>query len=143
MGNRWCRFQENTPEMRIIFINNEAPNEARMGETPASPGDGVDLSGDGIITDATLTMNGSVSHKVEFGPVDSDQLFPRLLAVPVANPPRAPLNDYLNVSRMVVYPVIVQARWWSKAGFPREISVLTFITNRTGSKVPFPTNTTN
>jgi hypothetical protein len=131
-GARWWAPQANTAELRVVFINNELPVEARMGEDPLNLGDGVDLDQDGQIEPAAV-----VSHMYEFGDVDAQSLFPRLLAVPVNNPPRAPISDYLNVSQMVVYPVVVQCRWWSAAGFPRELSVITFFTNRAGSTVPF------
>lgn len=130
-GNGYWAPQANTPEIRVIFINNEVPTEGRMGEEPGSPSDGVDLDADGRISETPV-----VSRTVEFGDVDARSLFPRLLAVPISNPPRAPINDYVNVTNMVVYPVVVQARWWSFAGFPREISVITFFTNRAGSTTP-------
>jgi type II secretory pathway pseudopilin PulG len=131
-GSRWWAPQANTPELRVVFINNELPVEARMGEDPLNPSDGVDLNQNGQIEQTAFAAT-----TYEFGEVDAQSLFPRLLAVPVSNPPRAPISDYLNVSQMVVYPVVVQCRWWSAAGFPRELSVITFFTNRAGSTVPF------
>jgi prepilin-type N-terminal cleavage/methylation domain-containing protein len=128
VGNSYWAPQSGTPEIRIIFINNEVPTEARMGEEPTRLSDGVDLNADGTISETPVT-----SEVLEFGDVDSTSLFPRLLAVPVSNPPRAPIDQYVNVTQLVVYPVVIQARWWSAAGFPREITVITFFTNRAGS----------
>ena len=134
VGRSYWAPQAGTPELRVIFLNNELPTEARMGEDPANPSDGVDLNADGIIAQTPLPS--ADSYTVEFGAVDARPLFPRLLAVPVSNPQRLPIDAYLTTNDMIVYPVIVQARWWSAAGMPREITVITFITNRAGSQTP-------
>lgn len=129
-GDRYWAPQANTPEMRIIFINNELPTEARMGETPSSPSDGIDLNADGVISEDPIAPVQSI---LEFGDVDSRSMFPRLLALPIAASGRAPMANYQNATRLSVYPVMIQVRWWSVAGLPREIGVLTFLTNRAGS----------
>jgi hypothetical protein len=134
VGNSFWAPQAGTPELRVVFINNEWPTEARMGEDTQNPSDGVDLNADGVISETPLAS--ADSYKVEFGSIDSRPLFPRLLAVPVANPPRQPQQGYQNVAQLTIYPIVVQARWWSAAGFSREISVITFVTNRAGSQAP-------
>jgi prepilin-type N-terminal cleavage/methylation domain-containing protein len=55
-------------------------------------------------------------------------LFPRHLASGTTGKP--PQHCYLNINQMLVLPICVQVRWWSAAGVPREITVITFITNR-------------
>ena len=134
-GDRYWAPQANTPEMRVIFINCEDPVEARMGETPEEPSDGLDLNADGKIEE-TLTvsqLNAANNNGImEFGEVDATPIFPRLLATPVGGN-RAPTTTYLNSSALSVYPVAIQVRWWSAAGLPREITVITFLTNRAGS----------
>jgi|GEM_PF-5834890 len=140
-GDRFVALGTNVPEMRIIFINNEIPTESQMGEEPGALLDGIDLDADGRISNVPLTVvsppvNGSYGATVEFGDADSRAAFPRLLAVPITNPQRSPINAYVNVSQMIIYPVVVQVRWWSAAGFPREINVITFLTNRSGSSTP-------
>ena len=137
-GDRYWAPQANTPEMRIVFINCEDPVEARMGETPGEPSDGLDLNSDGVIEEtapmsllnaAVLMSNGG---KIEFGDVDATPIFPRLLATPVGNG-RTPDPSYRSSTTLSVYPVAIQVRWWSVAGLPREITVITFLTNRAGS----------
>ncbi|MCY3017965.1 MAG: hypothetical protein NTW87_02895 [Planctomycetota bacterium] len=140
IGIRYWSPAENTPELRIIFINNEVPTEARMGEDgdPTNASDGVDLNGDGAISETPLPLN---PPPFEFGPVDAKPLFPRLLAVPITNPQRDPIDTYLNTADLTVYPVVVQVRWWSATGNAREISVITFLTNRAGSQAAAPDTT--
>lgn len=140
-GDRYWAPQENTPEMRIIFINCEDPVEARMGETPTDPSDGIDLNGDGVIEEtnpmsvanaAVLAANGG---KLEFGDVDATPLFPRYLATPISNG-RAYMQNYLSSANLSLYPIAIQVRWWSVAGLPRELTVISFLTNRAGSTAP-------
>jgi prepilin-type N-terminal cleavage/methylation domain-containing protein len=148
VGNSyWAPMLGVAPEMRIIFINNEVPTEARMGEDYdgnivgsgykvsgpwVSASDGIDLNGDGRIDETPMVYNPTARQA--FGDALAAPLFPRLLSVPVANPPRVPIDVYLNTSlQIAVYPVVIQVRWWSASGLPREITVITFLTNRAGS----------
>ncbi|HYG76561.1 MAG TPA: type II secretion system protein [Planctomycetota bacterium] len=133
-GDRWAAYEPNTAEMRIILINTETPTEARMGETPSSPSDGIDLNGDGRISEVPLTK----VQDVDFGQVDAKAIFPRYLATPVPANGRDFLPGYLNCTSLIVYPAVVQVRWWSAAGIPRELSVITFFTNRAGTKEAAP-----
>jgi len=135
-GDRYWAPQANTPEMRIIFINDEDPVEARMGETPEDPSDGLDLNADGKIEESmTVSQLNAANNNgiMEFGQVDATPIFPRLLATPIVAAGRAPISGYRSSSTLSVYPVAVQVRWWSVAGLPREITVITFLTNRAGS----------
>jgi len=134
-GNSYWAPQAGTPELRIIFINNEVPTEAQFGEDPANFGDGVDLNADGQISSAPVSSTDPVianAVRIEFGDVDSQPLFPRYLATPIGTN-RAYVNGYQNAANMIVYPVVLQARWWSVAGLPREITLITFLTNRSGT----------
>ncbi|HYG73440.1 MAG TPA: type II secretion system protein [Planctomycetota bacterium] len=128
-GNRYWAPQARTPELRIVFINNEVPTEARMGETPENPSDGVDLNGDGQISESPMPL---APANYEFGDIDARPLFPRYLAIPIQSG-RAFVDGYQNMTNLIVYPVVLQARWWSVAGLPREITLITFLTNRSGT----------
>jgi hypothetical protein len=118
----------------------------------------VDLNGDGTISTTALTpadMNSTVPFYDEGQtPHNATPLFPRYLATPISpsnslrqvgdfsanQVPVSDANGYLNVSSLVLYPVFIQVRWWSAAGFPREVSVFTFFTNRAGTTAPTDTN---
>jgi len=140
-GDRYWAPQADTPEMRIIFINCEDPVEARMGETPTDPSDGLDLNGDGVIEENQTmsqiksTVLGANGGKLEFGDVDATPLFPRYLATPISTG-RLFTTTYNSSANLSLYPVAIQVRWWSVAGLPRELTVISFLTNRAGSTAP-------
>jgi prepilin-type N-terminal cleavage/methylation domain-containing protein len=145
MGGRYYGPSEGAAEMRVIFINDEDPIEQELGEVNGNK-DGLDLNRNGSVdtvpydttgwnTD-TKTMPAAIN--AVFGPPDctlgSTQLFPRKLGSGTATP----IHDYINPALLNVMAVAVQVRWWSRAGVPREITVLTFITARSPSLSPPP-----
>jgi type II secretory pathway pseudopilin PulG len=144
-------------EMRVILVNDEDPIESEIGEI-AGNGDGCDLDQDGQILTTPYPVpagwvstgnnptNGpeginpppssfnafpvAVAPNITGNPLTpggATPLFPRRLGSGTPNPP---IHQYLNITQMLVLPVVVQVRWWSAAGVPREITVITFITNR-------------
>jgi prepilin-type N-terminal cleavage/methylation domain-containing protein len=110
------------PELRIIIVNNEDPVESETGEA-VGDGDGVDLNGDGQISTTPLAAT-----TTDLVGITSTPLFPRKLAadsVPAS-------YRYLASSQMQLMPVVVQVRWWSVVGVPREIRVFTLLVEREG-----------
>ena len=125
MGDRYYVASEGTAEMRVIIINDENPIERELGEV-AGNGDGVDLNSDGIISSSSFPDPGPIDYSV-FADTGAEPLFPRALVTGSTLKP----HQYRNVSELLVLPVLIQVRWWSKAGIPRELRVVTFLTDRT------------
>jgi type II secretory pathway pseudopilin PulG len=147
IGDRWYGPKtsgsvESRGEMRIILVNDEDPVEQELGEV-AGDMDGVDLNKDGQISNIPCSklVNPSNSPIMPldystFTDTGAQPLFPRRLRIGTA-----PMqHQYINVSELAIMPVIVQVRWWSDAGFPREITVITFLTNRAGATYVPPAN---
>jgi type II secretory pathway pseudopilin PulG len=142
IGTRWYGPKvdgtvESRGEMRVILVNDEDPVEQELGET-AGDMDGVDLNMDGQISTVPYSKlvnpSGSAVMPLDyttFPDTGAQALFPRRLRIGTA-----PMqHQYLNVSELAIMPVIVQVRWWSAAGIPREITVITFLTNRAGATI--------
>jgi type II secretory pathway pseudopilin PulG len=159
MGARWyAPSPVNAAEMRVIFVNDEDPVELEIGATATAPTDGCDLDQDGQISSVpffvppspfwTPTTAGpesvnpipfsytafqapdpsrNITSDLTYSPGGATCLFPRRLGSGTANPP---VHQYLDITQILVLPVIVQVRWWSQAGVPRDMMVITFITNR-------------
>jgi type II secretory pathway pseudopilin PulG len=137
MAGRYYGPSGKSPQLRVILINDECPVESELGET-AGDSDGFDLDRNGLIATTPVPAapfpatpvdaSAILGKHVDGTPVKVTPLFPRLLAGSV----HAPTHAYLNISQLQVLPVAVQIRWWSKAGIPREITVVTVVTNRNG-----------
>jgi type II secretory pathway pseudopilin PulG len=123
-GDRFYAADENVAELRVIFINNENPIESQLGEINGNA-DGLDLDGDGLISTAPFPANPGLDYSL-FSDTGSQPLFPRRLG----SATDGVTNAWLNTAQLVVLPVAVQVRWWSKAGLPRTTTVVTFFTNR-------------
>jgi len=124
LGDRYYGPDNTIAELRVIFINNENPIEEQLGEIAGNK-DGVDLNRDGTISGQPFLANNPKEYDV-FPTTGSVPLFPRKLASGTTGT----TNAWLNSSQLVVLPIAVQVRWWSKAGMPLEITVVTFLTNR-------------
>jgi len=124
MGDRYYGPDNTIAELRVIFINNENPIEEQLGEIAGNK-DGIDMNRDGTISSQPFPANNPPEYDV-FPDTGSVPLFPRKLASGTSGTQ----NAWLNSSQLVVLPVAVQVRWWSKAGMPLEITVVTFLTNR-------------
>lgn len=144
-GGYWVHMP-GSPEMRIIMINHENPVEKELGEV-ANNSDGVDLNRDGVVSEQAYSDVTDIKSDGVFKDSGAVRLFPRrLIRGPTpedGGPPyyNAATGDtdgvsgpggYLNINGMLVLPVVVQVRWWSQAGVPREISVVSFLVNRGG-----------
>ena len=124
VGGRFYAPDNTIAELRVVFINNENPIEEQLGEISGNK-DGIDLNRDGVISSATFPVNPALQYDL-FSDTGAVPLFPRRLA---SGSPGTQ-NAWLNSSQLVVLPIAVQVRWWSKAGMPLEITVVTFLTNR-------------
>lgn len=145
MGGRFYGPSEGKAEMRVIFINDEDPVEQELGEINGNQ-DGLDLNRNGSIETAPYSTSAwdpnskamPPATNAMFGPPDcplgATQLFPRKLGSGTATP----VHAYINPALLNVLAIAVQVRWWSRAGVPREITVLTFITQRSPSLSPPP-----
>lgn len=124
LGGRYYAPDSTVAELRVIFINNENPIEEQLGEIAGNK-DGIDLNRDGIISNVPFAVNNPPEFSL-FPETGSTPLFPRRLA----SGSSGTQNAWMNSSQLVVLPIAVQVRWWSKAGMPLEITVVTFLTNR-------------
>jgi type II secretory pathway pseudopilin PulG len=123
VGERFYAPDNSIAELRVIFINNENPIEEQLGEISGNK-DGVDINRDGLISSTPFPINPPLEY--DLFTVGAMPLFPRRLASGSAGTQ----NVWLNSSQLVVLPIAVQVRWWSKAGMPLQITVVTFLTNR-------------
>lgn len=117
------------PELRTIIINDECPIESQLGEDNGD-GDSLDLDRDGTVATTPVPPSPFPATPVYSAVMGCSvtPLFPMLLAGYV----HMPSHSYLNIAKLQMVPIVVQIRWWSKAGIPREITVVTMVSNRNG-----------
>jgi hypothetical protein len=99
------------------------------GANPSVGPEGVPL-GNSVTFDQFPQAAAPNAYDANYSRGGATPLFPRRLASGTANGGANPVHQYLNINQMLIMPVIVQVRWWSNAGVPREITVITFLTNR-------------
>lgn len=121
----------NGNEMGVVIIHDESPNEGNYGDTD---GDGdldfpVDLNLDGSFS-SNLTANNCMTPTKD---MNNTLTFPIDLGRD-----KTSFTDSFDpalgeISLMRLIPLAVVVRWDSRAGLPRRVQILTFITDREGS----------